>query len=93
MRINNWTKLKPMLLVLPLMLSACGVRFLNCGSSWQTVPPAESPPLVDPARQAPLPDFCLPTCSANLSNAMQRWQPMLTGPELPTWPVSGSTMP
>ena len=51
------------------------------GVSSQQVKPASFPQLPTQARQGPTPEYCLPTCSANLSNEISNWQQLLTNGE------------
>lgn len=75
----NWRGL--MLTVPLILLVGCAPVSPNSDANWQTVKPAAYPPLPKQAQQEPLPPFCLPTCSANLSDAMKSWQRMLTEQE------------
>ena len=70
---------KPALtLLLPLLLlTGCASE----SSSYSPpVAPAQIPPLPAEARQEPTPAICLPTCSTNLSNAIETWQKSLILP-------------
>ncbi|GEM_PF-1041093 len=55
------------------------------------VPPPAIPPLPPVARQARLPTWCLPTCSAALQIELSSWQQRLTSPTPPAAPASGPT--
>lgn len=59
-------------------LVGCASVSPNSGANWQTVKPAAYPSLPRQAQQEPLPSFCVPTCSANLSEVMKSWQRTLT---------------
>ncbi|VFS64209.1 Protein of uncharacterised function (DUF2514) [Kluyvera cryocrescens] len=48
---------------------------------------------VGAGRQPQTPEFCLPTCSANLSSETDNWQNTLTGQPKPEGSVNGSTTP
>lgn len=50
-------------------------------------------PLSALGRQPQTPEFCLPTCSANLSRETDNWQSMLTGQPKPEESAKHSTTP
>lgn len=50
-------------------------------------------PLSALGRQPQTPEFCLPTCSANLSRETDNWQSMLTGQPKPEESAKNSTTP
>lgn len=81
--------LLPMLLVLPMLLSACASSSPPLPPV--VVPPAEIPPLPAQARQPTIPSDCLPTCSAKLMIDFNTWRNTLTGPETQGSPASGPT--
>ena len=49
-------------------------------------------PLSALGRQPQTPEFCLPTCSKNLSNETDNWQNTLTGQQKPEGSAKGSTI-
>ena len=65
--------------------------------AWVTQHPPSQLPLsvracVALGRQPQTPEFCLPTCSANLSSETDSWQSTLTGPPKPDESVKSSTI-
>ena len=77
-----------MLLMLPLMLAGCSSNSLPSGISLCNITPLSAL-----GRQPQTPEYCLPTCSANLSSATDNWQNTLTGQPKPEGSVNGSTTP
>ena len=65
-----------MLLMLLLSLAGCSNSSQISASSLSDIPPL-SPLAIQPQK----PEFCLETCSANLSKEIDNWQIMLTGQE------------
>lgn len=80
-------KLAMMLVLLPTLLVGCSNKLPLSGNNSQTIPP-----LSVLARQPVTPEYCLPTCSANLSKETYSWQSMLTGPQKQAEPANGSTI-
>ncbi|CPR20634.1 hypothetical protein BN1221_04427c [Brenneria goodwinii] len=70
-----------MLLMLSLLLTACGAPLQQLGASSQQVKPAAYPQLPQQARQEPVPQYCSPTCSSALTTERESWQRTLTGQE------------
>lgn len=82
----NAKRLKPMLAVLSLLVSAC---------SSNSLPPAQPmrldrPPLPAAARQPVKPSQCLPTCSAGAASDDENWRSLLIVPMAPASSASGS---
>lgn len=77
-----------MLLMLPLALAGCSNSSLPSVSSSGTITPLSAL-----GRQPQTPEFCLPTCSANLSREIDNWQSMLTGQPKPEESAKNSTTP
>lgn len=69
-------------------LAGCSTSSIPSGSGSESIPP-----LTALGRQPETPEYCLPTCSANLSNEIDSWQTSLTGQLPPEPPASGSTTP
>ncbi|CAM33115.1 Rz-like spanin [Salmonella phage Vi II-E1] len=65
-----------MLLMLLLSLAGCNSNSQTSASSSSDIPPL-SPLAIQPQK----PEFCLETCSANLSKEIDNWQITLTGQE------------
>lgn len=82
------TRRAMMLLMLPLALAGCSNSSLPSVSSSGTITP-----LSVLGRQPQTPEFCLPTCSANLSRETDNWQSMLTGHPKPEESAKNSTTP
>ena len=76
-----------MLLMLPLALAGCSNSSLPSVSSSGSITPLSAL-----GRQPQTPEFCLPTCSANLSSETDSWQSTLTGHQKPEGYAKGSTM-
>lgn len=76
-----------MLLMLPLALAGCSNSSLPSVSSSGSITPLSAL-----GRQPQTPEFCLPTCSANLSSETDNWQSTLTGPPKPDESVKSSTI-
>lgn len=76
-----------MLLMLPLALAGCSSSSLPSVSSSGSITPLSAL-----GRQPQTPEFCLPTCSKNLSNETDNWQNTLTGQLKPEGYAKGSTM-
>jgi hypothetical protein len=65
-----------LMLILPvLLLTSCAAK----SPSYNVVP--EIPPLPAEAKQPVTPSVCLPSCSANLTTARERWLGTLTPAE------------
>ncbi len=75
-------------LMLPLALAGCSNSSLPSVSSSGTITPLSAL-----GRQPQTPEFCLPTCSANLSREIDNWQSMLTGQPKPEESAKNSTTP
>ncbi len=75
-----------MLLMLPLALTGCSNNSLPSVSSSGSITPLSAL-----GRQPQTPEFCLPTCSANLSRETDNWQSMLTGQPKPEESAKNST--
>ncbi len=67
-----------MLMALGMLLMGCSAKSIDCGPAVQ--PPA-TPSLPESARQGEAPSLCLPTCSKNLSTAIESWQTRLSEAE------------
>lgn len=67
------------------------------GCSNSSLPSVSSSGTITPlsalGRQPQTPEFCLPTCSANLSREIDNWQSMLTGQPKPEESAKNSTTP
>lgn len=67
------------------------------GCSSSSLPSVSSSGSITPlsalGRQPQTPEFCLPTCSANLSRETDNWQSMLTGQPKPEESAKNSTTP
>lgn len=79
------TRRAMMLLMLPLALAGCSNSSLPSVSSSGTITPLSAL-----GRQPQTPEFCLPTCSANLSSETDNWQSTLIGPPKPEESVKSS---
>ncbi len=75
-----------MLLMLPLALAGCSNNSLPSVSSSGSITPLSAL-----GHQPQTPEFCLPTCSANLSRETDNWQSMLTGQPKPEESAKNST--
>ena len=75
-----------MLLMLPLALAGCSNSSLPFVSSSGSITPLSAL-----GRQPQTPEFCLPTCSANLLSETDNWQSTLTGHPKPDESVKSST--
>lgn len=87
-RSRGSTRRAMMLLMLPLALAGCSNSSLPSVSSSGTITPLSAL-----GRQPQTPEFCLPTCSANLSREIDNWQSMLTGQPKPEESAKNSTTP
>lgn len=65
-----------MLLMLPLSLAGCSNNSQTSAGNSSDIPPL-SPLAIQPQK----PEFCSPTCLANLSEEIDNWQITLTGQE------------
>ncbi|QNR52469.1 lysis accessory protein RZ1 [Escherichia phage vB_EcoS_swi2] len=65
-----------MLLMLPLSLAGCSNNLQTSASNSSDIPPL-SPLAIQPQK----PEFCLPSCSQNLSKEIDNWQITLTEQE------------
>lgn len=72
----------------PLALAGCSNSSLPSVSSSGSITPLSAL-----GRQPQTPEFCLPTCSANLSRETDNWQSMLTGQPKPEESAKNSTTP
>ncbi|CAS10281.1 lipoprotein precursor [Escherichia coli O127:H6] len=86
-RSRGSTRRAMMLLMLPLALAGCSNSSLPSVSSSGSITPLSAL-----GRQPQIPEFCLPTCSANLSSETDSWQSTLTGPQKPDESVKSSTI-
>ncbi|SWY95590.1 Uncharacterised protein [Klebsiella pneumoniae] len=86
-RSRGSTRRAMMLLMLPLALAGCSNSSLPSVSSSGSITPLSAL-----GRQPQIPEFCLPTCSKNLSNETGNWQNTLTGQPKPEGSAKGSTM-
>lgn len=87
-RSRGSTRRAMMLLMLPLALAGCSDSSLPSVSSSGSITPLSAL-----GRQPQIPEFCLPTCSANLSREIDNWQSMLTGQPKPEESAKNSTTP
>lgn len=87
-RSRGSTRRAMMLLMLPLALAGCSNSSLPSVSSSGSITPLSAL-----GRQPQTPEFCLPTCSVNLSRETDNWQSMLTGQPKPEESVKNSTTP
>ncbi|EQO28893.1 hypothetical protein G709_03458 [Escherichia coli HVH 33 (4-2174936)] len=85
-RSRGSTRRAMMLLMLPLALAGCSNNSLPSVSSSGSITPLSAL-----GRQPQTPEFCLPTCSANLSRETDNWQSMLTGQPKPEESAKNST--
>lgn len=71
------------LMLRAMMLSMLLLSLAGCSNSSQISASSSSdiPPLSPLAIQPQIPEFCLPTCSQNLSKEIDNWQIMLTRQE------------
>lgn len=86
-RSRGSTRRAMMLLMLPLALAGCSSSSLPSVSSSGSITPLSAL-----GRQPQTPEFCLPTCSKNLSNETGNWQNTLTGQLKPEGSAKDSTM-
>ncbi|STT15384.1 Uncharacterised protein [Klebsiella pneumoniae] len=84
-RSRRSTRRAMMLLMLPLALAGCSSSSLPSVSSSGSITPLSAL-----GRQPQTPEFCLPTCSKNLSNETGNWQNTLTGQLKPEGSVNGN---
>ncbi|MCY1462777.1 hypothetical protein D9M71_805860 [compost metagenome] len=75
MRMGNWIKRAPMLLLLSLLLTGCGSRSIDCARAGRQ--PAV-PSLPSSARQESLPSWCSPNCLKALTVERENWRQRLT---------------
>lgn len=87
-RSRGSTRRAMMLLMLPLALAGCSNNSLPSVSSSGSITPLSAL-----GRQPQTPEFCLPTCSANLSRETDNWQSMLTGQQKLEESAKNSTTP
>ncbi|CZY43404.1 Uncharacterised protein [Enterobacter cloacae] len=78
---NNLLRLAPLLLMLSLSISGCNSPSSVQSNSSPEVKPAAYPPLPQNGRQEPIPPFCLPSCTENLTKERASSLNMLTGQE------------
>lgn len=75
-----------------LIVSMLAALVAGCSSS--SLPSVSSSGSITPlsalGRQPQKPEFCLPTCSKNLSNETDNWQNTLTGQPKPEESVNGN---
>ncbi|AIA37973.1 Uncharacterised protein [Klebsiella pneumoniae] len=86
-RSRGSTRRAMMLLMLPLALAGCSSSSLPSVSSSGSITPLSAL-----GRQPQTPEFCLPTCSKNLSNETGNWQNTLTGQLKPEGSAKDSTI-
>jgi hypothetical protein len=80
-------RIRLMPMMLSVLLTACSSSSLPSVSSSGSITPLSAL-----GRQPQTPEFCLPTCSKNLSNETGNWQNTLTGQLKPERSVKDSTM-
>ncbi|GKV75537.1 hypothetical protein PEC106568_07110 [Pectobacterium carotovorum subsp. carotovorum] len=78
MRSVKLNKRRLMLLTLSLLLLGCSQQSENSSGNWQQVKQAAFPQLPQQARQKPRPQYCLPSCLANLTKQRESMQQQLT---------------
>lgn len=78
-------------MLLPALLNVTGCATTPLPSPPLVIAPPAIPPLPPEARQAPLPAWCYPTCSAGLTTLRKSWRFSLTSPTPQAAPASAST--